>query len=656
MLSLGRFVVGTAACAAVVGALTYGALVLRRALLPAWGGARARMAEAVVALATFFAVAQLLGAAHLFSAWAVLVGEVAGGIGLYGVGRRLGADVRLEPASPARSVPRWELVVCAIGVALVVVQWATHVAYALGAGMTHSDTLWYHQPFAATFVQQHAFTGIDGLGYDAARFFPFNAQLAHATGMLAYGRDIVSPFLNLAWLALALLAAWCIGERRRAGHVAVLGAAAVLGLPIMVATQPGQASSDIACAALLLTAVALLLEGRLDAVPVTLAGLAAGMALSTKITIAPAMALLAVAVLVVALARRRFAAAAGWSLALAVTGSFWFLRDWVVSGTPLPWFDIDAGPVHWPAQIPPQAFSLAHDVLHAQAWRDLYLDGIWQGFGRTWPIVVALLAGTSISLIVRGPGAIERLLGLTLAAGVIGYLFTPLTGGFGFVFNLRYLGPVLLVAFVLLVTVVPSGDRWRRVVLVVFGAVLVAGLTMPNRERIDAWPSGRLLPAILVLLAVGALTYAVVRRPRPAVIAGSVGLLLVGFWFAQRHYLDRRYEAVGLPNDAVNGFFRDVHDARVIVFGTDELYPLFGRTLSNRVARGDVPPTEFASFDCRAWRAELSGHADYVVVTPVVFGFYVIPPEQTFAGADRVYDADGARVYRINGPLDPNTC
>jgi hypothetical protein len=143
------------------------------------------------------------------------------------------------------------------------------------------------------------------------------------------------------------------------------------------------------------------------------------------------------------------------------------------------------------------------------------------------------------------------------------------------------------------------------------------------------------------------------------VIAGSVALLLIGFWFAQRHYLDRRYDAVGLPNDAVNGYFRDIHDARVVVFGTDETYPFFGRTLSNRVTRGDIPPARFASFDCRAWRANLSNRADYVVVTPVGFGFFVVPPSQTFAddpAVQQVFDQDGARVYRVTGPLDPAAC
>src|SRR3954447_340793 len=89
MLSLGRFVVGTGACAAVIGALRYGAVALRRALLPAWNGARARLAEVVVALATFFTVAQLLGALHLFSAWAMLGGEVLAGVALVLASRHL---------------------------------------------------------------------------------------------------------------------------------------------------------------------------------------------------------------------------------------------------------------------------------------------------------------------------------------------------------------------------------------------------------------------------------------------------------------------------------------------------------------------------------------------------------------------------------------
>ena len=72
-----------------------------------------------------------------------------------------------------------------------------------------------------------------------------------------------------------------------------------------------------------------------------------------------------------------------------------------------------------------------------------------------------------------------------------------------------------------------------------------------------------------------------------------------------------------------------------------------------------VNAAAFASFDCRAWRADLSNRADYVVVTPVVFGFFVVPPQQTFTSdpaVQLVFDQDGAKVFRLSGPLHPEAC
>lgn len=662
MLSLGRFLAGTAACAAVIGALTYGSLSLRRSLVPSWRGPLARLAETVIALSAFFAVAQVLGAAHLFSRVPVFAGEVLAGVGLAVAGRVLttGAhpDVEIVP-SVRTDRSKAEVIAAVVGVAIVVVQWCTHVAFALGRGMTHPDTLWYHQPFAATFVQQHAFTGIEHVGYDAARWFPFDAQVLHASGMLAFGYDVVSPFVNLGWMALVLLGAWCAGERRGAGHVSLLGAGVVLGLPIMAATQPGQASSDVACAALLLAGIVLLIESRYAPVPLALAGLAMGMALSTKITIAVPAALLAAGVLVTVLWRRRFLSAACWTVAFSATGVFWFARDWVLAGTPLPWFDIDVGPIHWPARIPPQAPSLAHDVLQLDAWRDLYLHGIWQGLGRTWPVVGALLAVAVLLLVIAGRTPVERFIGVVLAAGVVGWVFTPLTGGFGFVFNLRYLGPVLVVAFVVLPAALPAPAWCRRVALGAFAVVLVADVTMPNRERVPAWPTDRVLPAIAVVAVAAVAMYLCVRLRRAAVAGAFAVLAMAGWWTAQRYELDHRYVAAGLDLDAVDVYFRDVHNARVVVFGTDETLPLFGLDLSNRVARGDVPAIDATPNPCGAWRARLDGAADYVVVTAPHFGYFVIPPDETLAGdpSAAVVLRDGATVvYRITGALDSSTC
>ena len=98
-------------------------------------------------------------------------------------------------------------------------QWAGHVGYAVTHGMTHADTLWYHMPFSARFAQDGSFARLDGVGYPAAHWFPLNSQLLHTMAFLPFRRDVLSPYLNLGWAVLAVLAAWCIGQRRNVGAI-----------------------------------------------------------------------------------------------------------------------------------------------------------------------------------------------------------------------------------------------------------------------------------------------------------------------------------------------------------------------------------------------------------------------------------------------------
>src|SRR5437762_3348049 len=88
MLSLGAYLAGTAAVLAVLTVLAYGAWAVRRATIPEWSGALARLAETVIALAVLFAVAQLLGALHALSPGPVLGGELVAGLVLGLAGHR----------------------------------------------------------------------------------------------------------------------------------------------------------------------------------------------------------------------------------------------------------------------------------------------------------------------------------------------------------------------------------------------------------------------------------------------------------------------------------------------------------------------------------------------------------------------------------------
>jgi len=553
----------------------------------------------------------------------------------------------------------WGLAVIAVGV--VGVQWISHTLDAMSRGMPHPDTHWYHGPFVVRFLQAGGFPALDGVGYPEARWFPFDAHLGHVLTALPHHRDWLSPLHNLGWMALALLAAWVIGERRGAGPTALATAAVVLGLPLMAATQPGQASTDIAVAALLLATIALLLESDLRVGPTALAGAALGLTISTKVTIAVPVAALAVAVLVLLLVRRRWTVAAWWTGSVAATGTFWFARNWVLIGSPLPWFSV---PPFFDEvlDVGQEPSLLSSGELTTDLWGPLYRPGLEQALGPAWLVGLAVLV-VGAALLVVGRGAVERIAGLVVVAGVVGYAVTPLTAGISFAFNLRYVGPALLLAAVLVPLVLPSGSASRIVTSAVAVVLVGVGATAEHVELTPAWPSST--PAAVAVAVVGvavtAAAVGLVRRrliDRRVVIAALALVVLIGGYPVLRDQEDRRYVSPGLPtSDTVSAAMRSISDADIGVFGTDETYPMFGLDLSNRVELGTAPPGDDRS--CAAWRRHLSGAYDYVAISVFALGPRPRPRHEDLAGdpAVTVVVRDGGNaVYRIDGPLDPDSC
>ena len=70
----------------------------------------------------------------------------------------------------------------------------------------------------------------------------------------------------------------------------MLAAAVVVATPVIASTHAGTALTDVAALALLMAAVALLLNGHDHPAAVAVAAVAAGVGLSTKLTIAPVVA------------------------------------------------------------------------------------------------------------------------------------------------------------------------------------------------------------------------------------------------------------------------------------------------------------------------------------------------------------------------------
>jgi hypothetical protein len=679
LTSTGQYVLAIGELAAIGAAIGAGGLGLRRALLPAWAGAPARLAETVLALGLLLATMLVLGAVHLLDKAPLVIGAICVGIGAAAAARRLPAvtTVAVPPRLPASPVA---LAAAVVVVGLLVLRWAIGVEQSLHAGMLGFDTMWYHGPFAAGFAQTGSTTAIHFTGPygPLVWFYPQSSELLHAGGMLLLGNDFLSPLVNLGWLGLALLAAWCIGRPIGAGPAVVVIAAIVLGSDPWLSSQPGEAYNDIAALALLLAAVAILVNGRAwqgGWRVLGVAGVAAGIAIGTKLTVAGPIAALSVGLIALSPAGTRRTVAAAWLSPILALGSFWYLRNLLLVGNPLP--ALHLGPLPSP-ELPPQRsdFSVAHYLFDGAAWRDFLLPGLHQALGIAWPAVLALAIGGGALALARGDRTIRLLAGVALVAGAV-YLVTPYgaQGPAGhprnFESNLRYAAPALILGMALLPWLAVGARRWRALLL--GGLVVVFFIAAAPLEA----RHGPYLKAALALtaLAVGLPFLANVlsrRRIGVRVIAiGLVGLALA--LAAGRHqesvYIEGRYRAPATAAAAQSlpaafNWAREVRGARI---ATDAFrqYGLYGNRLSNRVAflGREGPHGSFLAIrSCQEWRRAVNaGHYDYVVPAPTfrdaAGGTHAAPALRWTETDAAVRQLAGAGpVFEVEAPLSPALC
>jgi len=737
MVDAGPYILSLALLAVLALSLGFSAMRLRQRLMPDWQGAPARLVEAITAIALLIWLSQLLGVVGLFYAWALVAaslvvvgaillwtggvspaGGVAGGVPHSG-GR---GSVRAHGGAGRDRTRGPELLtsLVAIGVvAVVFAHWGLTTADALGRGMFNFDSLWYHMPFAVEMAQSHSVTG---LHYPETVFtnwfYPQNSELLHAVGILLTERDTLSLFLNFGWLAIAFLAAWCIGRPHGLGALTVVAAAILLASHTLVVREPGAAKNDIMAAALLLAAIAILINAwtstkRASAVPfppmagernsgagwvgwpLAAAGLAVGLAVGTKVTVLAMAAALSVAVVVLAPAGRRWAAAGWWFLPAFAAGGFWYLRNLIVAGNPLPQVE-SLGPISLPHPEQLQSgrpdFSIAHYATDTGVWREYFGPGLEHAFGVLWPLVTVGAIAGGLLAVLWGRERVLRWVGGVVLFGLLAYLFTPL-GAAGpegtpdaFRINLRFAVPALLAGLALLPVALLARGRsaWSWASWAFLGVLL---LTLAVTDRIDAVlrDPDRLfgwLIALLFVLIPAALLYARSRgAPRGGVIAGFVALALavaaIGYPL-QRDYLDDRFAnrdpETAIPGMGLDSAYRwagEMRDARIGLAGTTAgflQYGLYGTDLSNRVrylgARG--PHGAFNPIPtCAEFRAAVNeAGLDYLVTAP--FLNFIEPsrpvpsPEAGWLRAEPAVaslDRSGAvTVWKVNGSLDPSAC
>lgn len=608
------------------GGLGLAAHALRRRLLPEWDGPPAWLGDVVVALGGAIGVGAVLGAVGLLERWALLLAAVlAGAAGLKNRGRPTFAKRVAGPATP----PAW---IAFATTAVVVANWTARSYEAVRHGMPGVDTLWYHMPFAARLAQDGSIHSLAHTQPESLTlFYPLNAEVLHAIGIVLTGYDVVSPLLNLAWLAVALLAAWCVGRPFGVSPLTLIAANVVLGCWLMTWSQAGEASNDITGVALLFAAVALLVHAEGDRRVFGLAALPAALAMGTKVSLVAGVAALFVAVGVTAPERSRRTVIGTWLLVLAAVGGFWYWRNLIAVGNPVPGVgalglpEIDADPA---LQSPPTGFdsTLAHLVTEEGA-RQTITGGLRTDLGPAWWAVVAVAGfGLAAAALNRGRRGVVRALGITGIVIAAVYVVTP-QSGVNFPLNVRYAIPALALGLML----VPIATGRRVAALVVLAALFVTAQLAD-----DVRPGGFAL-AWWGVLAAAALLVPIAGRPRAWAPTAALALVvaIAGGYALQRDYLDNRYAdpARGLVSGAddaplrvVFAWARDLEDQRIALYGTQLQYPLFGRNVSNRVRyvhdAGDHGRVVDRIRTCDEWGAAVAASgARYVVVTPVRFPF-----------------------------------
>ncbi len=668
--------------------LAVAALAIRRRILADWTGAPARLAESVIGLALLIGVLELLGAVGLFAfAPIVVVCLLVGWASLRSASVGPGGRASLPGRDAVATHAGLATVLALLAGATVAAEWGALSIQSYDVGIRGFDSLWYHVPWAASFAQTGnvvslRFTDVEYL----TPFYPATAEMLHGLGIVLLGRDTISPGLNLVWLGLTLLAAYCIGRPRGVGAGTSIGAAVALATTMMDYSQAGAAANDIVAIFFLLAAVALYVNGAL-----VVAAVAAGLAVGVKLTVLAPILALTIGVVILAPRGERMRTAGLWLGPLVLAGGFWYARNLIAVGNPLPWTSFK-GVLPTPAAPLQQhtGFSVAHYLTNSHFWSHFAQPALAAGLGRWWwAMLAAAVIGPLLCLLPqRRSGRNSEIVTVTSQTRILGgvalvalaaYLITPETAAgpadnpLGFAFNLRYLGPALALSLAVAPLAPPlTRPTARSATAIALAALLAATLAEPR-----LWPSTHTTGAILIGAAAGVLV--ALLRTRLALVAAAAAALavLIGGYPVQAHYLRGRYAyQPGVSYLApVWAMFRDVHHARVGVVGTFGgffTYPLYGLDLSNRVkyialrgAHGSFTPIG----TCAVWRAQVNAaHLNYLLTTPARDPWHprvLSPsPETGWTASDPaaqpVYHETALGqlivVFRIRGPLHPGTC
>ena len=432
-------------------------------------------ATLALSLMQVIAVLTALAAAGLLERWTVVGTSVAVSATLIAWTRgaawwpgptraRLAEVARIDPLAFAVLLP-------------AVVAAALALMFAIPRPPLEVDPLGYHLLLAARFLQAHDLSVFHfplwNWLYSSYAFYPVNGDLLSTWVLALFGCDFLLPFVNLPTFALLGLSAYGILRDAGLGRApSVAASAALCTVPMAFRLLTESWVEPLLWAAMIGSARFMILSARSGAGLFAIAAGLAGIAVGTKQT---GMVFLPVALLFhvaspgfvlrpLAQAARRLAKAfAILAAAVLLLGSSSYLRNWVVTGSPLHPFPVTILGVEVFPGRPDGAERMS--AMTVWAWlgflwdsgrlRDAFVglrgtaEAGW-GFGATG--VLALVAGVAgggwvlaCTVARRRSAGLAPLVGAVVLLAM--YVTLPLCGGF-LAGNMRFAWPGVAMALV----------------------------------------------------------------------------------------------------------------------------------------------------------------------------------------------------------------
>jgi hypothetical protein len=716
--SFGSYVVGCLATIGIVSAVGLGGYWLRRWIVPEFSGALARLADATIAVALLLMALQVLGSLSILTkGWTILF-CIAFGLAGAALGWWMApADSKQVSAPKVQGLA----LLLAIGVASwVVAEWTFPAQQSLDFGMFGGDTTWYHMPFAARFAQEGSTIPLhftDPLRL-VAWFYPGSSELIHGSAIVIFGTDWLSPLINLIWLSIALLAAWCVGRPYKVGPATLVASSLVFSAGVMIETQPGEGRNDIMGLAFLLAFAAFLINGHqrrapqsgaavqdaperdaplLDRGPLIMGGIAAGIAVSVKLPLLAPVGAIAIGMVLVSGRGRRLVTAVWLGLPALIVGGYWYLRAAIhTGGNPIPQFGW--GPLNLPTPNqmpldPRPRFSVADYLFNPTIYRKWFFPQLENALGPLYPLILIMAVAAAVYIAVRSRNKVLRVLAAAALFTAIVYIFTPLTAAgqegspTGFFTNTRYLMPGLMLALTLLPIArplrAPDSRAWQTLLFL----ILVYAITVLTTPR---WYPGYIVGTVFLTLvlvwAPAALGLMRVRgevtRGLVAIVGAGILLLAVVLGRAQEvQNYQNQYTRVtpflqeGGPQEAYT-FAREQSGKRIGIAGSGEIffgqYGFYGKNLDNYVQYVGVPGPRGQyrlATSCRQFKRRINaGEYDYLIMSRYTqdaadspYWYPIYAWVKSDPGLEMVLEEPEITpqpdyVFRVKGKLDPALC